>query len=136
MKALGDVQEEVAEGSVQVCVYCQNPCEADLFAQEPVWSCAWCRATAHVRCFHAFHTDPGSAAVSEAETAAEIAKDRVNSSSEAGPLSTARLSPRIGLDDLSGHHATPRRNGRYLAQTFLISLAGTPSSCCAWSCQE
>ena len=130
------MQEEVAEGSVQVCLYCQNPCEADLFAQEPVWSCAWCRATAHVRCFLDFHTDAGSAAVSEAESAAEVAQDRVNSSSEAGPLSGARLSPRLGLGDLSGHQPPPRRNGRYAAQTLPSSVACTPPSCCAWSCQD
>lgn len=40
---------------MQTCMYCQNHCEGDLFAQEPTWSCAWCRATAHVRCYHAFH---------------------------------------------------------------------------------
>lgn len=51
------MQEEAGESPVQVCVYCQDHCEADLFAQEPVWSCAWCRATAHVRCYRDFHAD-------------------------------------------------------------------------------
>ena len=41
------------------CLYCRAPCDADLFAREPVWACAGCgEAAAHVTCFHAAHAVP------------------------------------------------------------------------------
>lgn len=53
-------QEEAGppKGST-TCLYCRTPCDADLFAREPVWACAGCgEAAAHVSCFHAAHAVP------------------------------------------------------------------------------
>lgn len=53
-------QEEAGppKGST-TCLYCRAPCDADLFAREPVWACAGCgEAAAHVTCFHAAHAVP------------------------------------------------------------------------------
>ncbi len=50
-------QEEV-ETALQVCQYCRQLCEADMFSAEPIWSCAWCQAVAHVRCHQQFHPPP------------------------------------------------------------------------------
>lgn len=43
------------EGIVPSCMYCQSPCEADLFAMEPTWQCSWCQALTHVRCYQQCH---------------------------------------------------------------------------------
>ena len=37
------------------CLYCQRPCEADLFAMEPTWQCSWCQFLAHVACYQQYH---------------------------------------------------------------------------------
>ena len=49
------MQETWQSDPQHYCLYCSGPCEADIFAQEPVWSCAWCQVVAHVRCFRDFH---------------------------------------------------------------------------------
>lgn len=93
---------------MHVCLYCQNHCEANLFAQEPVWSCSWCRAAAHVRCYHDFHAHAlASAAAAEPSAGKEA---RADSGQEAGPLKLPDLT------GLGGREAAPaRRHGRYVA---------------------
>lgn len=49
------MQETWQSDTQHYCLYCSGPCEADIFAQEPIWSCAWCQVVAHVRCFRDFH---------------------------------------------------------------------------------
>ena len=31
------------DGQVATCLYCQFPCEMDLFAAEPTLCCSWCQ---------------------------------------------------------------------------------------------
>lgn len=38
----GQLQED-GEAAVQVCHYCRQLCEPDMFSSEPIWSCAWCQ---------------------------------------------------------------------------------------------
>ena len=61
------LQDELGEGLIHTCIYCQLPCEADIFSQEPTWSCSWCRATTHVRCYHQFHAHALQKASAEAK---------------------------------------------------------------------
>ena len=58
---LSSLQETVAaEHKTLNCLYCRKPCETDLFAVEPMWSCVWCSAVAHVRCYDQCHPQAGT----------------------------------------------------------------------------
>ena len=35
--------QEEQDGMVQVCHYCRQLCDPDMFSAEPIWSCAWCQ---------------------------------------------------------------------------------------------
>lgn len=48
--------------AIQVCIYCHQPCDADVSGFHPAWTCAWCRVHAHVSCYHAYHSDDSSSA--------------------------------------------------------------------------
>ena len=48
---------------MQTCIYCRQPCAPELFAAEPLWRCAWCAASAHLRCYRQLHCPPGGAGV-------------------------------------------------------------------------
>lgn len=52
--------EDESEGPVQVCHYCRQLCEADMFISEPIWECAWCATVAHVRCYHEVRGSPST----------------------------------------------------------------------------
>ena len=59
-KVLSSLQDTVAtEHKTLNCLYCRKPCETDLFAVEPMWSCVWCSAVAHVRCYDQCHPQAG-----------------------------------------------------------------------------
>ncbi|KAK9785856.1 hypothetical protein WJX73_007544 [Symbiochloris irregularis] len=45
---LQDKEDELGQGILPACLYCQRPCEADLFAMEPTWQCSW-HLDQHVR---------------------------------------------------------------------------------------
>jgi hypothetical protein len=62
-RARARAQEEAGPPrGASTCLYCRAPCDADLFAREPVWECAGCgEAAAHVQCFHAAHAAPAAA---------------------------------------------------------------------------
>lgn len=50
------------EEAIQVCIYCHQPCDADVSGCHPAWICAWCRVHAHVSCFQAYHEDQSAPA--------------------------------------------------------------------------
>lgn len=58
-------QDDTDDVAVQVCVYCRQPCDADVFGPQAVWTCAWCRANAHVSCYQSFHKDAPSTSGSQ-----------------------------------------------------------------------
>ncbi|CAL8462241.1 g1772 [Coccomyxa elongata] len=55
-----DSEDDTDDRAVQVCVYCHQPCDADVFGTQAVWTCAWCRANAHVSCYQTYHQEPES----------------------------------------------------------------------------
>ena len=102
------LQEDAAESTVQVCVYCQDHCEADLFAQEPIWSCAWCRATTHVRCYRDFHAD----AIKRASEAQDPpASTPQTSGADSGQGSDLKL-PQLDLDGSDGSSSRSSKRSR------------------------
>ena len=48
-------EQHAAKPSVQVCLYCRQPCGTDMFSVEPMWCCAWCPAVCHMHCYQELH---------------------------------------------------------------------------------
>lgn len=108
------LQEEALEGSMQVCLYCQDHCESDLFAQEPVWTCAWCRATTHVRCYRDFHAHSAEQCSSRPGLPQEGQKTFSEESESSGREAGSLKLPRLSLEGSEGPTHT-RRHGRRVA---------------------
>lgn len=58
-------QDDTDDVAVQLCVYCHQPCDADVFGPQAVWTCAWCRANAHVSCYQTYHNELASSSGAE-----------------------------------------------------------------------
>lgn len=48
-------EQHATKQSVQVCLYCRQPCGTDMFSVEPMWCCSWCPAVCHMRCYRELH---------------------------------------------------------------------------------
>lgn len=48
-------EQHAAKPSVQVCLYCRQPCGTDMFSVEPMWCCSWCPAVCHMHCYQELH---------------------------------------------------------------------------------
>lgn len=53
-------EQHATKQSVQVCLYCRQPCGTDMFSVEPMWCCSWCPAVCHMRCYRELHPQHAS----------------------------------------------------------------------------
>lgn len=100
-------QEEV-ETALQVCHYCRQLCDADMFSAEPIWSCAWCQAVAHVRCHQQFHPPApkpdkkaGGRRASKAEKSEKRMESEQRAAADAENTAAALVGPPAGGDAAS-----------------------------------
>lgn len=100
------LQEEMGEGMLQTCLYCQLPCETDMFTPEPAWCCSWCRAATHVRCYLDFHAHAAQTQKATADAKSQRGKRDKN---EGGH--TLQL-PDFSLQDGKGPRSTSRKGSK------------------------